>query len=159
MLRGQAAPRAPILLAASAVAVPLTGTTNETALATVSIPAGSMGLNGAVQVSTAWSITSSANNKTMRVRFGGVSGTQYLASALTTNTTLGDIRTIRNRGAANSQVGMLSATNPGGYGNTSNAITTGAIDTAAAVDVVISGQLASAAETITLEAYEVWLLP
>lgn len=43
----------------------------ETTLATVSVPANSMGPNGSVIVTAVWSYTNSANVKTMRGRFGG----------------------------------------------------------------------------------------
>ena len=49
------ASRAVRTLAQSAVAASLTGTTTETALATIVIPAGSMGPNGQVEVAALWS--------------------------------------------------------------------------------------------------------
>jgi hypothetical protein len=146
------------LLAASAVALSVTGNTNETVLATVSIPAGSMGLNGGVVVKSTWSHTNSANSKTLRIRFGGVSGTAYLSYGATTTATLTETeRRIRNRNSASSQVGNA----PTGVqsGGSSGAIPTSAVDTTAVVDIVISGQLALGSESITLENYEVWLLP
>jgi hypothetical protein len=145
------------LLAASAVAIPLTGTTNETALATIPIPAGAMGLNGGLLISSLWSFTNSANVKTLRQRLGGMAGTAFLSTSPTTNATLCDLRHIRNRNSAASQCGSLSGSAP--FGLTSNAIVAGAIDTSVPQDFVITGQLASAGETITLERYEVWLLP
>jgi hypothetical protein len=146
------------LLAASAVAIPLTGTTNETTLATVAVPAGAMGLNGAVEIRTTWSNTNSANNKTPRVRFGGASGTVYFAVILTTTVAYLDIpRRIRNRNSASSQVGVTSS--GGTFGTSGGAPTTSTVDTSATVDVVITGQLANSGENLTLESYEVWLLP
>lgn len=146
-------------LARSAVAASLTGTVSETALATVTIPAGAMGLNGGLEVRTVWSVTNSANTKTCRVRLGGVSGTAHLSSSLTTSATLHDFRRIRNRGSAASQVCSTAATAASPVGNSGVAVTTSVIDTSVSQDVVISGQLGLGSETITLEAYEVWLLP
>jgi hypothetical protein len=147
------------LLAASGVAVALTGTTNETAMATISIPAGAMGLNGGVMVKSVWSYTNSANAKTIRGRLGGIAGTTFLSFGATVTSAMSDMqRRFRNRGSASSQICSLpvgSFTN----GGSTSAPATMAIDTAATQDVVLSGQLASAAETITLESYEVWLLP
>lgn len=130
----------------------------EVVLATVTIPAGAMGMNGAVEVRTVWSCTNSANNKTLRVRFGGAAGTAYLAPVLTTNTGLSDARRIRNRNSAASQLGSFSS-GATGLGPLGSSPVTGALDTTASVDVVFSGQLSLAAETITLESSEVWLLP
>lgn len=149
----------PTLLAASAVAVSVTGTTAETALATVTIPAGAMGLNGAIEVRSSWTHTNSANAKSLRVRLGGIAGTAFLALSNTAAASVSDMRRIRNRGAANSQVGSCAAATTTPVGSSGNALVTGAVDTSAAQDIVISGQLALNTETITLESYEVWLLP
>lgn len=152
-------PDGPQILARTAAAVSHTGDTNETALATITIPAGAMGLNGGVQVYSTHSFTNSGNNKIMRLRLNGIAGTQFFVSTQTTQATLSDMRRIRNRNSASSQVGSFAASNVVGLGQTTNAVATGAINTAAAVDLVLSGQLASAGETITLENYEVWLTP
>lgn len=152
-------PRSAILLAASAVAVSHTGDTNETALATIAIPAGAMGLSGGLHIYTTWSMTNSGNNKNPRVRLGGIAGTAFLGATFTTSATLHDFRRIRNRGAANSQVGGTGATTGVPIGATSVAVITGTIDTSQAQDLVLSGQLALGTETLTLENYEVWLTP
>lgn len=157
-MRAVAAPRAPILLAASAVAASVTGTTNETTLATVTIPAGAMGTSGGVQINSSWSTTNSANTKTIRARFGGASGTAYLSGGVTTVASIADSRRIKNRGSADSQVGSLAAIQ-GGFGTSGAAVITSTVDTSAAVDLVFTGQLTNTGETITLENYEVWLLP
>lgn len=149
----------PTLLAASAVAVSVTGTVSEIALATVPVPAGAMGVNGAIMVKSQWSYTNSANNKVVRTRFGGIAGAQIMAATATATAAIVDMeRRLRNRGAANSQICSL---NNGLFtpGSSTSTQTTTAVDTSVAQDVVFSGQLASAGETITLESYEVWLLP
>lgn len=146
------------LLARSAVAAALTGSTNETALATVTVPAGLMGVDGALHVYTTWATTNSANNKTLRVRFGGAAGNAYMANVLTTSASFNDMRRIRNRNSAASQVGTGSAS-ASAYAAAGGAVTTSAVDTASAVDLVLSGQLATAAESISLENYEVWITP
>lgn len=145
-------------LARSAVKVDLTGTTNETALATVTIPGGAMGLNGGLLIYTSWSYTNSANTKTSRIRFGGAAGTQYFSNGQTTSATMHILHRIRNRNSASSQVGGSSAT--GGIGGVSSGVlVTSALDTLVAQDIVLSGQLQVGTETLTLESYEVWLLP
>jgi hypothetical protein len=158
MLRAAATPAVARLLAASAATgMSHTGNTNETALATISVSP--PGPNGGIEVRTVWSYTNSGNNKTLRVRLGGIGGTAYLALVPTTTTTLSDSRRIRNRNSNSSQVGSFSAANSGGFNTSSAAVVTSSTDWSAAVDLVISAQLASAGETITLESYEVWLLP
>lgn len=142
---------APYVLGASGVAVSHTGNTNETTLATVAIPANSLGPNGIIEVYTQWSWTASANGKTARVRLGGVSGTIFCAmAAQASSASLRDFRAIQNRNATNSQIGGASAVQ---FANTSGAVVTGSIDTTAAVDLVISGQLSDGTETIALQSY------
>lgn len=147
------------LLAASAVAVSVTGTTNETTLATVTVPAGAMGLNGGVLIVTAWNATVNANAKTPRIRLGGTGGTVYFSPAAASTASFGANTSIRNRGAANSQVGGAAATSASGSGVSGLALPTSSVDTTASVDLVISGQLGTGTDTLTLERYEVWLLP
>ena len=144
-----------VVLGSSAIAVPLTGTTSETALATITIPAGAMGANGILRVSPLWSYTANANNKTLRCRLGGLAGT--IMSTLSV-TTLGYLRQhylIHNRNSAASQIAGSAV---GGTVTSSVANQTGTINTAAAQDLVISVQLADGADTVTLESYVVELL-
>ncbi len=72
------------VVASSAVAISHTGDTNETALVNIPITGGTMGPNGFIRITTLWNVTSSANNKSLRVRFGGLAGTAYAALVLTT---------------------------------------------------------------------------
>lgn len=144
------------VIAASAVAASHTGNTTETALATVQVPAGAMGPNGALRITTLWSYTNSANNKTLRIRFGGVSGTAHLGNFVTTTATLRHQQLIQNRNAQNSQIGGYLSVTP--FGANPGAAVTSSVDTSAAADLVLSGQLANAGETVTLESYLVELL-
>ena len=148
------APRISIL-GASAVAVSGPADTNENILATVTIPAGAMGLNGILRVYHAWTVTSSGNNKILRVRFGGIGGTGFATNTLTTSVSAVGITHIANRGVANSQVGPSNASSifQGVTSGTGNALTTSSIDTSAATTLVLTGQKASAGETLTLESY------
>jgi len=141
------------VLAASAVAAAHTGDTLETPLATIAIPAGAMGPNGQLRVTTQWSYTNSANGKTLRVRFGGGAGTSYLAQAVAATASAQFQNRIGNRGAANSQVGNSNTA----FGTTTAGVVTSAVDTSAGVNLVITGQVANTAETVTLESYLVEL--
>ncbi len=133
----------------SAVASAITGTTTETVLATVTIPASAIGPNGSVEVLTMWTYTNSANNKVLRIKFGTLS---LLALTVTTTATARFSASVANRGATNSQIASFSSSG-GGFGATTNALTSGAIDTTAAVSLTFTGTLANSGETITLENY------
>lgn len=144
------------VLAKSAVAVTHTGNTTETALATITIPAGAMGPNGALRVTALTTNNNNANAKTTRFRWDTISGTDFLGYATTTNVTHQPQRTIWNRNSAASQISVPSGiTNP--FAAISIAPTTAAINTAVATTFVITGQLANAGDTVTLESYLVEL--
>ncbi len=140
------------VLAASAVASSHTGDTAETVLAGVTIPGGAMGPNGLLRVTTLFSVTSSANAKTPRIRLGGLSGTAFMQLALTTSSSNLSQRLIQNR---NSQAAQVSAAlgNTTSFGNSGNAVVTGSIDTSSDWTLAITGQLANSGETITLESF------
>jgi hypothetical protein len=145
------------LLGKSAVAVPHTGNTNETALATISVPAGAMGPNGALRVTAMFSMTNNANNKTPRLRLGGISGTGFYFVAHASIATIMLQRVIHNRNSEASQVSFPGSSLTS-YGTSTSAPTTGTQNTAGALDLVLSGQLADGADTITLESYQVEVL-
>jgi hypothetical protein len=94
------------------------------------------------------------------VRFGASLGaaTAFQAPVLTTSATLQTQGIIRNRGAANSQVGFV-ANAASVFTNSSGSVVTSSIDTTVDQTIFISGQLASSGETITLEAYRIDILP
>jgi hypothetical protein len=146
-------------LAKSGVAVPLTGTTTETVLAAITIPAGAMGPNGAVRVTTIWSHPNSANQKTMRYRLGSadILGALIMNIVLSANTGAMLQRIVHNRNAQNSQISG-SAGNAASFGAFATVAVTAAVDMSADQSFVITGQLASAGETITLESYLVEVL-
>jgi hypothetical protein len=145
------------VLGASAVAVSCPADTTEDILATINIPAGAMGLNGILRIEWIISHTNSANNKTLRTRLGGIGGTVFASFVNTTTGGHRDNRQIANRGAANSQV-CWSLGNTPFPGAVTNPTTTGAIDTSVAQTLVITGQKATAGETLTLEDYLVELI-
>jgi len=143
------------VLAASAVAASVTGTTTKTALATVNVPAGAMGSNGRLRVTCHFSMTTSTNTKTCSFELGG-SVFMSRGEASATVAALRDQREIANRNSASSQVSWR-ATTIGGLGQGTNTLTTGAVDTSVSQDLVFYGQLANSTETITLENYLVEL--
>jgi hypothetical protein len=143
-----------VLLASTAVASALhTGTLTETTIDTISIPGNLMGLNGSLEYVIRWSATNSANTKTFRARFGG---TIVNDPQITSGTaTIGMLGRITNRNSLSSQLG---ANGSGVYSGTPNAWRNATIDTSAAVNLTITAQLNNIADSITREAYEVWLI-
>lgn len=140
----------------SGVPVSHTGDTTEVSLVTVTIPANAIGPNGRIRWRAHYGYTNSANNKTPRVRWGGLSGTVMLSSTLTTTAQITWQGEIVNRNDASVQVYTINpAATTGGWGSSSSATGTDTKNTAGNVDLVFSGQLANAGETITLESYEV----
>lgn len=144
------------VLARSAVAASAAADTNENTLATVTIPAGLLGLNSGLLVFAHWTTTNSANNKVARVKLGT---TNLYSSTTTTNTHQQTHGTIRNRNSASSQ--FASFWNGRGTDSVPNilGVATGAEDTSGALNLLLTGQKASAGETLTLEGYHVHLMP
>jgi hypothetical protein len=153
----QQAPSKSVVLASSAVAVSCPADTNDNVLATVTIPAGAMGPNGRLRITSLWTVTNSANTKGLRVKLGGAGGTDYSGVTLTASATLRTQIEICNRGAPNSQIGFTAS--QGGFSVSTGANITSAIDTSVAQTIVFGGQKQSAGETITLESYLVELFP
>ena len=143
------------ILGASAVPASNAADTAELALATVNIPAGAMGLNGRLRIETSWTFTNSSNNKTLKIRFGGIGGTALFSTVRTTSDNHFEIRSIANRNSASSQVSQGAGSNFGGF---TGGLSTATIDTSAATTLVITGQKATAGETLTLESYMVELI-
>lgn len=146
------------IFAKTGTAASITGTLTETALATVNIPASTVGANGEIKVRTFWTVTNSANNKVLRVRLGGIAGS--ICGGLTPTTIAGLEMTvyIRNKNSASSQY-LITIGARGTDGLVTNVISTPTtVDTSASQDLVISGQLANTGETITLEGYAVEII-
>lgn len=147
-----------ITLAHSGSAIANTGNTTENILATVALPAGMMGANGMLRILTTWSYPNSGNNKTMRVRLGGIGGSELVSLVRTTGEiTMNHWMVVSNRNSQSSQV-MHNNQVTAQFGVSGLAVTTTAVNTAVAQDIVITAQCASAAETITLERYHIEVL-
>lgn len=144
------------VLAASAVAVSHTGSTTETTLATISVPANAMRANGILRITLQWGKTGTAGTWQPRIKFNGT--TYYDGGGTYTGTNLSARQQIQiaNRNATNSQVGTSNLqTN---FSQNTDAVVTSAHDTTTALNLTITIQLGSAADTVRLEAYLVELL-
>lgn len=129
-------------------AVSAPANTNENTLVSYTLPGGTPGPNDTIEIWTQWTHTNSANNKTMRIRFGG---TSVLGIVVTTTATS---RFVTHIQAANSLVAQVTSPNSQ-LGTSALSVITTAINTAVDVPILITGQKASAGETITLENYSI----
>src|SRR5215472_7999559 len=132
----------------------VTGTTAETNLASLRIPANSMGRNGVIEVRCLWSYTNSSNNKVINVRFGaspGVAGALVSPNtAVTTTATAQSFVAVRNNNATNAQV-AFGANQLTPFGSIAGANLPNVIDTTADSFININGTLALGTETLTLQ--------
>jgi hypothetical protein len=151
--------RTPYVLAQSGVAVPLTGVTDETILATITVPANTLGANGSIRITAGFSYTSSTNTKTPRIKFGGASGMLLFGPAITTaNAQVVAQVSVHNRNSQNSQISSYTS-GTSTYSTSTTSPATGTIDTTQAQTILITGQLAVGTETLTLERYTVEVIP
>lgn len=142
----------PIILDQSAVAVVHTGVTTETVLKTIACPA--LGANAQLVIETLWSVPNNANNKTPRIRLGGVN---VHGPVLTTVASFHDRARIANRNNPASQV--INANSATVFGATTGAVFTSAVNTAVPFDITLTAELASAGDTMKLESYLITLFP
>lgn len=149
----------PRVLGSSAVASSGPADLAENILATVSVPGGAMGVNGALRVKCMWTHTGSTNSKNWKVRLGGIGGTPFFSNGDTTAsiTELMSETLIQNVNSQSTQKGLTRAlTNVGSIFVTTKQ--SGAINTASTQTLVITGAKGSAGETLTLDSYTVELL-
>lgn len=143
------------VIAQSGVAIATPADTTEDTLATVTIPANTMGATGCIRIFTLWDFTGSVNSKTMKVRFGATAGTGngYLSISDTTatHTAATFLTTICNR-TTGTQVGTPPTGSPG---TGASALQTASLDTTAQTVISFTGTKASAGETLNLDAYRV----
>lgn len=138
-----------VIVSQSGTTVNLTGTTSETAMATITIPGGLIGTNGVLEILPNFNHPSSANNKIWRVRLGGIGGTAFYGSTFTTTRSAMPMMAIVSS-STSAQKGASSST-VAGLGTNSSGITTATVDTTVDFTIVISGQLASSGETMSLK--------
>lgn len=143
------------ILASAAPDAVCPANTSENTLATITVPAGSMGPNGVLKIRTSWSVTNSANTKNLRVRFGG---SPYTLIAATTIATASVETQVINRGVENSQIAGFVSNGTSPYGTSTASQPTSTVDTTAAANITITAQLANSAESIILRSYTVELL-
>jgi hypothetical protein len=139
-----------LVVAQSAAAITSPANTSKNALTTVTLPP--LGPNDQIHISTQWSFTNSANNKTPAVELGNVAVVGGFV--VTTSASAELANDVQNRGATNSQVfsppGLAAD-----LGTTSVAAGTSAIETNAGAVLTFYATKALGAEVLTLESYQV----
>jgi len=123
----------PTILYNLATPVVLTGTTAETTLLTITIPAALMGLIGRLNILSFFALTNNANNKTLRAKIGA-------------NTVA--VQGAASMAATGFNFWLLNLNSAAAQRNNSSALF--AIDTTESIDLRITGQLANAADSMTL---------
>jgi len=131
----------PTILYNLATPIVLTGTTAQTTLLTITIPAKLMGSIGRLNLLSFFALTNNANNKTLRAKIGAdslnVAGAASMAAT-------GFNFWLLNLNSATAQ--------------RNNSSTLFAIDTTASMDLIITGQLANAADSMTLNTLSLELI-
>lgn len=128
-----------------------TGSTTETTLINVTVPAGSIGNNGQIVVTSNWACNNSAGAKVGTVYLGGTAVGS--TSSYTTSTGGSSMNSVRNRGILTKQVSQLV----GGASTDANVYTS--IDTSVDKAITITGDTAAATDHIILEGFTVTLNP
>lgn len=145
------------MLGSSGAATVTPANTSENTLATITVPANAVGTTRTIRISTWWTSTNSANNKTCRIRYSGIAGTTVATFTATTQPNLKIEGAIQGAGTTATQTATgFTYASAGNSAMTAQALT---VDTTAQTTVVITGQKASAGETLTLDAYTVELVP
>lgn len=134
-------------------AVTVTNTTTETTVAAMTIPGNALGPSGKIKIWPLLSMTNSANNKTIKITFGGQ--TLYSAVGFTSMAQMAQLIVIRNK-TASTQVCVNGAAS--GIGNTTGSVGTGTVDTRTDQTLAMTVKMAALAETITLEGFFVELV-
>jgi hypothetical protein len=147
----------PYVFAQSGAAASVGAVTTEEALATITIPGGAMGPNGWVRVWVSYNMTGSTNAKTLKVRVGGAAGTIFLDIGLNVGTQLSYTREVTaiNANSETAQKSFSQRNTANGTSTATAVVNTASVDTTADWDLVITGQKASAGETLTLNSYQV----
>ena len=131
----------PTVLYNLATPIVLTGTTAPTTLLTITIPAKLMGSIGRLNLLSFFALTNNANSKTLRAKIGADSvAVQGAASMAATGFNFW----LLNLNSATAQ--------------RNNSSTLFAIDTTASMDLIITGQLANAADSMTLNTLSLELI-
>lgn len=138
-------------------AVSHTGSTAKVALARCRVPGGCVGPNGAFRLTALFGCTNNANSKTI---YGELGGFDILSAQVINNAShFGAYhnKIMMLRGSLNAQAGVNGSDSAGVL--LSSQPRTGSVDFAQEQELVISGQLANAADTISLQFWMLEAIP
>lgn len=142
-----------VIAASSVTAASHTGDTNETVLATITVPAIPAGAR--LRLTTDCSFIGTAGTKPIKVYYGatgsGVSGTAYINAAIAAASLSARVKTQINNRTTATQYGLGNSA----LGDQASAVatTTSSVTTTVATAITITGQVSNAADTFTLEGY------
>lgn len=140
----------------------VSATTAEEIIATILVPAGALGSAGRIVIDTTFEFTASTNQKKVRLRAGavgdGLSGTAFQEFSTVSGTAVvahfaGGMQAI----TASSQVGLQNENTVNWYSVSTVAPAALTLDSSAVIEIVITGEKASAGETLSMRAYQVLL--
>ena len=132
--------------------VSVTGTLDETVLATFTIPGHLIGPNGILKINYLYTVPLNTNVKYIRVRLGG---TSFIYAQFTNTQTVSGQALIYNRGVENSQISYPTYNQ---FGVAAGAPSLGSIDTSINQNVTITAQLTNITDTVTLKACTVEII-
>lgn len=139
------------MIASSAVAITAPTNTSNNVLATVVIPGGSMGPNGTIRV-TVWASMSGVDNKTLRIRLGGVTlGTNSLSTSVLVQCQY----EITNRNSESIQIGQTNSARTFSEFTSGAAFISGAVNTQVDQNLTIELQKTTGADGYVIERYSV----
>lgn len=143
------------ILGASSVPFNFPADTSEDIGATINIPP--LSATAIIRYRLRFSQTNNANAKTVRLRLGGIAGTDYLtAQNLASAAAFQFGGVIGNNAATNAQKGNVDL--GGATALFAGPNVTGALDTSVATTLVITAQKGTGGDTVTLESYLVELI-
>lgn len=146
-----------LVLASTNTSVSVTGTVDQTELATFTLPGGLVSANGVIEISSFWTVTNSANSKIIKIKIGQTSdpvtgGSSFVNRTETTILYHQHFCALRAANATNAQK-AASSTLAAGFGSTTGTIFTNNYDLTTDKKIFCTGQLANTGETITLRGY------
>lgn len=142
----------PCVLNQSGQSVALTGTTSETVLATIPIPAGALRRHGRIRIWATGSVTANTDTKTIKVKIGSTVIGGAIATSAAGVSTFDIEANVVNGATPNSNFGSVIAFMGATVQQAGANVGANMLN---ASTLTITGQLGTGTDTITLNAYTV----
>lgn len=140
----------PLIFASGANITTSTADTNENTITSFTIPGGSMGPNGWIEIGIEGTAVGGAGNITLRGKLGAKAFMAVVVTSAQENFDLG--RVIRNNNAQNVQTSFNAASNAM-YSASTSTETTGAIDTSVNQTFTFTSQKGTASDAMVIKHY------